>query len=1061
MARLEIRLLGEIEVRLDGHSLRFPTQKTKELFAYLVLHHQHAHPRAALAGLLWPESDEEKAKANLRQTLSRLRQTLARTEYLRLSGGAVQFKADDCWIDVIEFECLITEGIQAKDPGYLERAVALYDGPFLRGIYEDWVIIESERLQTLYLEALEQLADMYQTSRAYEKAIWVWQKALQTVPWHERAHRDLMTLYALMGNRAAALQQYNEYVETVRRELNAAPLPEMRTLYENLQKGLTVPKRTESRLSLEMPFVGRERELQILQTMWKRVCQGQGQAVLIGGEIGVGKTRFVEHFFQSIREEGCMVRGAAYAQGLPYEPVLQTVRQGLKKIATERLAELSASLRSELARFIPEIASKPLGVATELPPTEGKSRWFSALTSFFELLAQERPVALFLDDLHWADSSTLEYLRHLIAQLKGLRVLVLGTYRLEEAQDQSPLRCWLDELGPGRSYQLITLQRLSAEETAQVLALWLGSQTPATSSWLYRQTEGNPLFMRELVHSLLHSQMLSQDEEGCWRVMASEPGSAYLPESVRELIRASLRRLSERERQLVGMMAVLGRSFEFDLCREIVRQPRERLISKLERLCRVGLLVEREGCYQFHHELIRQALYDELSTERKRLWHRQIGQTLEEFYPKRLDELSAELVEHFERAQQWEKAITYAMRAGTRAQKIYAYGEAKNLFKKALKFFKHLEARPPLSDRLKRLKLGLLNRYTGRGVFPTVADVKPVLPELETAVTEMLDLATELKDEIQLCEAYQRLARIRIAQDRWEAVREARFKVLDLGYQWIKQQSGGAGVASMLETTGEINKQLCKYSAALADYQHAAEIWATLGDTCQQGLVLGLMANIQLSVGKLVEARQSAERALECLQGCDRHRQARILNNLGLIFREMGQWEDAQAHCERALALMKESRDPRGIGIVLINLGAFQTDQGHYAKALRYFEQALELLEQEGTKGLEVELFSEIGRAHLGRGELLLALEYSARSVRLIEEHQGFVTDEYLFYFRHFQVLQAHGQTNQASIYLQKAYEELQSVAAKIHEQDFRKSFLENIRINREIVETWEVLKPS
>ncbi|MCI2431433.1 hypothetical protein LM602_02600, partial [Candidatus Acetothermia bacterium] len=104
MARLEIKLFGEVEIRLNGQLLRFPTQKTKELFAYLVLHHQHAHPRAALAGLLWPESDEEHAKANLRQTLSRLRQTLAGTECLRLSGGAAQFQSQDFWCDVLEFE---------------------------------------------------------------------------------------------------------------------------------------------------------------------------------------------------------------------------------------------------------------------------------------------------------------------------------------------------------------------------------------------------------------------------------------------------------------------------------------------------------------------------------------------------------------------------------------------------------------------------------------------------------------------------------------------------------------------------------------------------------------------------------------------------------------------------------------------------------------------------------------------------------------------------------------------------------------------------------------------
>jgi DNA-binding SARP family transcriptional activator len=1075
MARLEIKFFGEVEAQIDGQLLRFPTQKTKELFAYLVLHHQHAHPRAALAGLLWPESDEEHAKANLRQTLSRLRQTLAGTECLRLSGGAAQFQSQDFWCDVLEFErwaltpdpSPVTppvpsppagrarEGLRGGTAGVraLESALALYRGPFLSGIYEDWVLVEQERLQALYLEVLERLAELYQADCAYEEAIQVWKKALQPVPWHERAHRDLMTLHALLGNRAAALQQYNEYVETVRRELNAAPLPEMHTLYENLQKGLTVPKRTETRLSLEMPFVGRERELQILQTMWKRVCQREGQAVLIGGEIGLGKTRFVERFFQSIREEGCIVRGAAYAQGLPYEPLLQTVRQGLKEIASERLAQLPVSLLSELARFVPEIASERLEPATELPPAEGKRRLSSALTSFFELLAQERPVALFLDDLHWADSATLEYLRYLMAQLKGLRVLVLGTYRVEEAQDQSPLRRWLDELGPGRSYQPITLQRLSTEETAQALALWLGSQTPATSSWLYGQTGGNPLFMRELVHSLLHSQMLSQDEEGRWCVMASESGSAYLPESMRELIGASLRRLSERERQLVGMMSVLGRSFEFDLCREIVRQPRERLISKLERLRRVGLLIEREGRYQFHHELMRQVVYEELSADRRRLWHRQIGQRLEELYPQRLDELSAELAEHFERAQQWEKAIIYAMRAGAQARRIYSYGATRVFYAKAFALFEVLEKRKSLSRRLLREQFELCRQYLSRSVFPTIYDMKPAASELQRVLAKMLALAEALGNLEDLCETHQYQARLELALGHPQAARETMRRAFALA----QRTQNAAVIADVLQGVATLSARCSEYHQAVIDQQRYVEMLVPLGDALRLGQALNELALMQRMCGAFSQAQKTLEKANEQFQQAgDLWGQAAVADNLGCILRDLGRYTEARQSLERALELNRATGDQRGIGYSLVDFGVLHNDQGHYEEALGYFDRMVALLDQPGMKGHEIETFSEKARAHLGRCEPKLASECSARAIRLLEEHQGVNEQAYRFYFTHSRILEANGQTEQARLYLQRAYERLRSIADQISDEALRRSFLENVSIHRQIIEAWQ-----
>jgi tetratricopeptide (TPR) repeat protein len=318
---------------------------------------------------------------------------------LRFSGGAVQFRTDDCWCDVLEFERALSQSAARPTVEALEAAAALYRGPFLAGFYEDWVVIEQERLRTLYVEALEQLADLYTEQRAHRQAIATWRRVLREIPWHERAHRELMTLYALSGDRAAALHQYDEYVRILQNELDAKPLPEMRALYERLARGVPIVSPPVIELAPEVPFVGRERELNTLKALWQNVQRGQGQAIFIGGEVGVGKTTFVQKF---IREGGQGVRslqGAGYASdsALPYQPLLQAVRVALKSLPTQTLAQLPALWRGELAQFVPELQERfpDLAPNPQLPPAQGKARWFAALTGFFELLARERPLILF------------------------------------------------------------------------------------------------------------------------------------------------------------------------------------------------------------------------------------------------------------------------------------------------------------------------------------------------------------------------------------------------------------------------------------------------------------------------------------------------------------------------------------------------------------------------------------------------------------------------------------------------------------------------------------------
>ena len=1040
--------MGDLEVRCDGQLLDFPTQKVKELFAYLVVHRDHAYLRPVLANLLWPEADEERGRANLRKALSLLRRMLdpQAERWLISSGGAVRFHPEDCWLDLEEFERLIADGTKQKNPESLEHAIALYRGPPFSDIYEDWAIAESERLQSLYVDALEQLAEIYQAQYEFQKAISVWTKVLHAVPWHKRAHRELMTLYALSGDRTAALRQYREYCEILRRELNLPPLPETQALYERILRGVSPEPIRVVELPAEMPFVGRERECYFLSNLWQKVCDGTGQALLIGGEVGVGKTRLVEHFLAG--EPGfawaVRLRGAAYANAPPYDPIFQVIREGLKRISHQSLAQLPTLWLSELAQFFSELHERFPNLKPNPPSPQGKSRWFAALTGLFELFSRERPVILFLDDLHWADSATLEYLSYLIAQIKAHRILLIGTYRVEEAQEGSALRTWLDKL-PRDFVHTLGLSPLSREEMGSLLNQLFRQYDSAVLETLYAETEGNPLFVIKLVCSLLASGVLQRDPQGTWRLPATE---ISVPEGLKELVQTSLRRVPRRAHCVLNMAAIAGRSFTLPTLKESLHQPEEALLDRLDDLRSLGLIVEHEGRYQFSHELVRQVVYDELSTDRKRLGHKKIAEALEKLYLDRLDEISGELAQHCERAQLWEKALIYMLRAARRAQRAYAYSEALALAERALALFPKIQARS--AARLRKTKLELLDCYTD--LFPTIYDIKPSLEKLCAAIVEMIALAQELREKALLCQAYQKRAWIELAADQREAAQQALKEALEIS-QKLPDRSITARV---LYNIGDIHAQLGEYSQALRCFQRTGELWASLGDGHRQAHALKNSAIIQLLLGEYAQAQENLERALSFLQAAaDLRGQAAVLNNLGLVFCDLGQWERAHECYERAYALMSEVGDRRGLGVILLNWGTLQIEQGRYREALNYLDRVLRMLGEAGLKGLEVGTLSEKGRAHLGLGELNLALDCSTRAMQVLEAQHGMITQAQRFYFTHYQILQAHGRTAEANKYLQKAHDEVYRIANQITDEALRASFLKNVPINQQILYAW------
>ena len=328
MARLSVRLLGPLQVILDGELITgFESDKVRALLAYLMVETERPHRREKLAGLLWPDWPERSARTNLRRALASLRRGIgdhqATPPFLHISRQTIQFNsASDAWIDVTAFTNLLeAKGTSQQTIRQLEQAIELYRGDFLEGfsisdspVFEEWTLLNRERLHRLVMEALHRLADCHERRGEYERGLQHAWRQVELDPWREKAHRQLMRLLALSGQRGAALAQYETCHRLLAEELGVKPAAETTRLYEQIRDGelkalVSTPARPPG-LAAEPPpflegepveierpvFVARERELAQLDRFLDTALAGQGRVVFVTGEAGSGKTALVQEF---------------------------------------------------------------------------------------------------------------------------------------------------------------------------------------------------------------------------------------------------------------------------------------------------------------------------------------------------------------------------------------------------------------------------------------------------------------------------------------------------------------------------------------------------------------------------------------------------------------------------------------------------------------------------------------------------------------------------------------------------------------------------------------------
>lgn len=955
-ARLHIYLFGLFRLFWDGQPVPGLDQpRLQHLLAYLVLHRHTPISRQQLAFCFWPDTSDQQALKNLRTLLTRLRRTLPHADdFIAATSQTLQWQAVAPFaLDVAEFEAALAQAA-AADPkrtaDALAAAVAAYAGDLLPDCYDDWIVPLREQMRRAYGEALERLVLLLDEQRDYVRAIPYAQRLLHHDPLHEAAYRHLMRLHLALGNRAEARRVFHACEAMLQREFGILPGRATRRIYERLLAAEDLPTASIGRCPSEAqpsgpPLVGRQAEWARLVAAWRSTPGGHPQMALLTGEAGIGKTRLAEEFFAWVSAQGFPTAAAhcyPTASALAYAPVAEWLNDAALK---PRLATLDDVRLSEVARILPSLLAGRPNLAQPGPLTEAwqRTRLFEALAR--AILGSEadkgEPLLLFLDDLQWVDRETMDWLVYLLRFDLRSPLLLLCTLREHELTADHPWNMVRFALTRYGLLSEIALPSLGEAETAILAAAVAGKPLEAEeASRIYQETEGNPLFVVEMVRAGLgHQEAGGGEEREVWGRAGGAPvfptAPLSLPHKARAVIQWRLATLSPDAQALAQVGAAIGRRFSFDVLARVSAQDETAVVRSLDELWR-RQIVRTEGTdtYDFSHEWIRALAYDTMGPIRRRAVHQRVAQALEALHADDLDAVSGQIAVHYEQAGMAEPAIAYYRRAAATAQRLYANTEAVRLYNHLLQ--SELGAGLSAGERCDIL-LALAEVWRMTGYWASALNVS----------RQALAVAEAVGDARLLAQAQRAVADVLYLQGYY-----------DTALDWlIKAEKGFTasgdwrGVVSTLGTMGQIYWFRGNHPQALAVLERQLQTATDIGD--QHGICEALEA-----VGMVHWSRGDWERSAEyCLQatrlgeplGC-KPILARASVTLGNV-RAAQHWVGEAVYWYlRAGKLARQIDDRRTLSRAVANIAQVLARRGDYQRAIAGYERSLRIAWEIGDR---------------------------------------------------------------------------------------------------------------
>jgi DNA-binding CsgD family transcriptional regulator len=698
-------------------------------------------------------------------------------------------------------------------------------------------------------------------------------------------------------------------------------------------------------------LIGRTDDLATLHRLVDRAGEGRGGVVLVSGEAGIGKSRLVaEVKAEALAHDFWLVQGSCFPtdHAIPYAPLLDLLRSHFSSHEAALTETLVGPMAQAFLPLLPDlghvlVGESPPPTGPPLDPEQEKRRRFEVLAHFLSTQPGKHPILLVVEDLHWSDDISLEFLHYLARRCSTHPLLLLLTYRSEEIR--KPLRHFLAQLDREHLAQDIPLARLTRDEVEVMLrAIFAlpGSLRLELPDPIFGLTEGNPFFIEEVLKSLLAAGEIFY-ANGRWERKAL--GELHIPRSVQDAVQQRTDQLSAQARQVLTLAAVAGRRFDFALLQALTQHDEQHLLHLIKELIAAQLVVEVSAeQFAFRHALTRQAIYADLLVRERKTLHRIIADTMETIYHTVLETHLADLAYHFYEAGTWEQALRYAQRAAEQAQAMYAPGAAIEQVTCALGAAESGLLTPSAS----------LYRLRGQA-YETLGDFERAHADYQ-AILQLAHQASDRRAE-------------------WQAL-------CDLGFLW----------------TGR------NYVQAGSYFEQALALARQMDDPLTLAPSLNRLGNWYANSEQPHEAQRYHQEALTLFQQAqNQHGLAETYDLLGTANFLGGDLRHSSVSYQQAVVLFQDLDDRHGLtsslSMLMLSGGIYENYTTvpaplSFAEGIHFGEQALKIAREIGNRSAEIFALLSLGQYLGPRGKYASALQVAQEGLRIAEaiEHRQWMT---------------------------------------------------------------------
>ncbi len=816
--------------------------------------------------------------------------------------------------------------------------------------------------------------------------------------------------------------------EPVRVKGKSLPVPnyEVRGIVERYEAG---------RPARRSPLVGRDGEWQTIWRVAQQAAKGDCQVLDIHGEMGMGKSRVIEELIDRWTRQGRATFFAgclSYGRHTPYAPWVTILREvfGLREDDSDQ--ERREKITSRLATASPEwidwaaLVAHLLGVPMpesnllrSLDPRLRQQNLQRIVSSLITSESEYHPMLLVVDDIQWIDEASLILLNHLTTHVKSSPLLICIAYRPEESLTLAAARqpnytsVGLEALSEAGSLALLDSQLPTAPEMPQHL-----------KELILKNGQGNPLFIVEMAHALIENYLSYDAESGVYRAR-DDLDRVQVPDTVSRVILSRLDRLDEQGRNMLKVASVIGRAFQQWLLQSVYpyRTSEIEMETRLLDLCEKEILDRAQVAYLFRHVMTREVAYESLLYAERRDLHHKIAQSIEA-QSARVDEHIEVLAEHYTLAEDWPQALGYHLKAGRRAQAIYANEDAVHRYHKALEVAQHVL--DSLNERLTAYE-GLGDTYELVGRYDesleSYAQARALLDEMapspdvrrhRAGLCRRTACVYEYKGEYVTTQTW--LSRgLETLGKGARTLEAARLYILRAGVyhrqgnnqeavRWceravqvaseVEGEEGAREMAHAAYLMAEIYRRQGDNDRAVQFAQRSLEIYQNLENVVGQGQAHNTLANAYFEQSNWAAAMDHYLKSMAIKERVgDVYGRGVLANNIGEIYLIVGQLEQALAFYQRSLQVWDELGGTYGKGLTHNNLGAVYLRMGDLGQATRHLEQSETLFAQIPSEDFAAETSRYRAEIALGRGQLDEALAFAERALKYATG-QGLKADE-------------------------------------------------------------------